>query len=443
MKIKGLLKKWAAVFTGDDMVLTRELSVMHSAGGLSDAVSDYRKGILRKYLALFLAVLAAALLAAGFTAYTRMSVQELKRPDPGEADRSVPVRIEAEYDGEEVTREYRLHVASKLRTEEEKDRLLKAFADMLPDRVAAETDGRRLVTGDLNLPERDEDTGIEIRWSSAEPEILSADGRVDVTGMDADSRQVELTADLRLDDRYLQTAFSVLVVNHASLYTVSIDRELEDLVNHISESTEGDRIILPEKTGGGVRLHWETGAPSAVPLILLLGAAGIFFIFNSRYEKARKQSRAYRDAVIMEFPNVVDKLVLLLNSGLTVFSALMRLSGEKDPKNGKLSPMASELYMIGQRVKETNASAIEEWKAFAARMESADILRFCAILEDNLSKGSELSLKLENESENFMDMRRKQTQQHIRMIDSRMIIPMMAMLMSLILVTISPVITGF
>ena len=105
--------------------------------------------------------------------------------------------------------------------------------------------------------------------------------------------------------------------------------------------------------------------------------------------------------------------------------------------------MGRELVGIGKRVKNTNSSLIAEWKAFATRMESADILRFCTILEDNINMGSGLSQKLENESENFMDMRRNAIQQHIRMIDSRMIMPMMAMLMSLMLVTISPVITGF
>lgn len=443
MKLKTIVKRCVATFTGDETVLARELSVMHGSGGLEEAVSEYRKRVLMKYLLLAGLVAVCALAAAAAAFFTRTSLGEVERPRAGENDRSVPVRVEAEYDGQEVTREFSINIAATLLTDEEKDQILKDFAEELPDRIAPASGGTRTVSGNLNLPERDDETGIEIRWTSGNPEVLNEEGRVDITGVDGDSVTVELEVGLRLDDRTLETSFDVVVVNSETLYRSSIDRQLEELVESLSSSTEGDRVVLPEETEGGVKLSWKTGGSSAVPFILLMGMAGVMYVYSSRYDRARKESRAYREAVIMEFPNVVDKLVLLLNSGLTVYSALMRLSGDSDPQKGKLSPMASELYMIGQRVKETNASVIREWKAFASRMESADILRFCTILEDNLSKGSELSMKLENESENFMDMRRKQVQHHIRMIDSRMIIPMMAMLMSLILVTISPVITGF
>ena len=60
-----------------------------------------------------------------------------------------------------------------------------------------------------------------------------------------------------------------------------------------------------------------------------------------------------------------------------------------------------------------------------------------------MSKGSELSMKLENESDELRELRKKNVQQYIRMIDSRMMIPMMLMLLSLVLVTVAPVITGF
>jgi pilus assembly protein TadC len=76
-------------------------------------------------------------------------------------------------------------------------------------------------------------------------------------------------------------------------------------------------------------------------------------------------------------------------------------------------------------------------------MESSDMLRFCTILADNINTGSNLAEKLESEAENLREMRRKELRKKIHMVDSRMMVPMMIMLFSLILITVAPAMLSF
>ncbi len=426
-----------------DEILRRELSVIYTGDRLEPALKEYRKKQNRKYAVI--AVLTAVCIAASsvYGIVTQREVTRISRPESGGMSEKVPLLLEAEYEGSRIKENVNLDISAAVLTDEEKRAVLKEFAESLPDRVAEICGGKRLVSEDLDLFTEDRETGIQLLWTSGYPELVSDEGRVDVTVLSGKSEKVELTADLRLDSQRTSTSFEVEVADDPAMYESSLINQVKLLEKQIAEDSEGDEIVLPSKLSNGVRLKWKTGGNSYAAVFAVLGLMLIFAAYSGRLDKAKKTKKKYREAVVAEFPDVIDKLVLLLNSGLTVFSALMRLCEEYETDFDSSAAIGAEMADIGRRVRNTNTSIIEEWKGFAVRMESADILRFCTILEDNISKGSELCSKLENESEIFMDMRRKNIQQHIRNIDSRMMIPMMVMLMSLILVTVSPVITGF
>ena len=113
----------------------------------------------------------------------------------------------------------------------------------------------------------------------------------------------------------------------------------------------------------------------------------------------RSGSSAVLQGIVTYFPPFIDKLVLLLNSGLTVMTAMekiaedCRLQFEYDRRN----MLAYEAAEIGKLVKETNASVVREWHNFAARTGINEIMRFSTIIEDNLGKGTSLAEKLEIE----------------------------------------------
>lgn len=65
-------------------------------------------------------------------------------------------------------------------------------------------------------------------------------------------------------------------------------------------------------------------------------------------------------------------------------------------------------------------------------------MRFSAIIEDNIGKGNALAEKLETEGNLFREKEKKSVQEKMRMIDSKLTLPLILMLFSLVLVTVAP-----
>ena len=439
------VKKMINGMTGREDILRKNLSVVYTGEKLITAVKQYRIRLLKRYAAAG-AITVVLIIAAFLSSYlSDRSISSVVRPAAGSPGMTLPVTVQGEYRGHTVESTENLNITAAVLSEKQKKKKLLSFSKKLPDRIApADQDGLRLVTDNINLLKMDEKTGIEMRWESSDPAVLSEEGKLNVIPMESDCETITLSVTMILENISEQMNFDVFVRNNAESYDVSVKNQIHSVAGQVSEIEEGGTIVLPEESEGGMKLKWYRRENSFAILILAAGMLLFFCIYAGRYDRAKNNARKYQESVAADFPAVVDKLVLLLNSGLTVFSALMRISGDyADETQDKASPAAMEIAAIGQRVQNTNSSVIDEWKQFAIRMESSDILRFCTILEDNMSKGSELSMKLENESEELRELRKKNIQKYIRTIDSKMMIPMMMMLCSLVLVTVAPVITGF
>ena len=85
-----------------------------------------------------------------------------------------------------------------------------------------------------------------------------------------------------------------------------------------------------------------------------------------------------------------------------------------------------------------NASVTKEWKELSARTGINEIMRFSTIIEDNLHKGTVLAEKLEVEGNLLREREKKSVQEKMRMIDTKLTLPMILMLFSLVLVTVAP-----
>ena len=70
-----------------------------------------------------------------------------------------------------------------------------------------------------------------------------------------------------------------------------------------------------------------------------------------------------KEAILRDYPDFVDRLLLLLNAGLVLSTALHRLAEEGAPRPDKSrpAPLYRELYRIHVRVRESNTSFVEEF----------------------------------------------------------------------------------
>ena len=142
-----------------------------------------------------------------------------------------------------------------------------------------------------------------------------------------------------------------------------------------------------------------------------------------------------------EFPELVNQLVLLLNAGLVVSAALEEIadSAELTEESRCKSPLFYEIGQIGRRTASSNASFIRELKDFSHACGIREMIRFSAIVEDNMDKGSSLADKLEQEAHLLRDQQKKNAEEQGRIAETKLSLPLVILLLVLITIATAPV----
>ena len=149
-------------------------------------------------------------------------------------------------------------------------------------------------------------------------------------------------------------------------------------------------------------------------------------------------------SVRRQLPEFVNRLVLLLGAGLVLSAGFERIVEES-----RQAASLSGDYFYGcmdgiyNKIRETNGSMDQEFRAFARSGEnsgegSRELMRISNIISDNISKGAELTDKLQSESEALWLSRKSDSEERGRLAETKLTMPLTVFLLVLVVVTVSP-----
>ncbi|TWT01478.1 LamG-like jellyroll fold domain-containing protein [Planomicrobium sp. CPCC 101079] len=117
------------------------------------------------------------------------------------------------------------------------------------------------ITEDLTLPAIGKH-GVKITWSSNNPEILAADGKVTRPAADGPAGNVELTATLSYKNLTATKTFGVTVLNELSNQQ-SAEQDADAITIYNQENIKGN-IRLAESGENGSSIAWESSHPEII-----------------------------------------------------------------------------------------------------------------------------------------------------------------------------------
>lgn len=443
-RMKVLISKALSHISCDKEILRKHFSVMGNLAGSDKEAEKYIWDLNRKYLITAVIIIVLAAISLTISAKENSIITEISRSDIAGEKKSVDLVVEAEYGGKTVKGPVQLDISARKLSEDECREVIIECSEDLGDIFDVSEEGLYYADKDIHLPLSDEVYGIDIAWSSSDPVLMSDEGRINVTGLANESETVTLSAELSMGGVSITKDFEIMIYDSPEAYEGSLNRTVREVVSDLEENREGDIIFLPEENADGVRFTWREKSEGYAGAVLLVGIFVMLFLYITRYRGAERMAKKYRSDVCSEFPAVPERMLLLIDSGMTAYNAMIRISKDFGKHSGyRKSPLAAEIEEIGKRVDLYNANLIQEWKELSARMQSGDMLRFCSIIEDNITKGSDLYSKLQLECKNLRESRKKSVQEKIRLMDSKMMIPMMLMLFSLIIVAAGPAVMEF
>ena len=220
--------------------------------------------------------------------------------------------------------------------------------------------------------------------------------------------------------------------------------EMRSIISSLNDDQSLRRVALPDRLRTGEKVTWKPERKTNTVVIAFGMILLTVLLYIRRLDPLEKLRRAQMDSVRRQLPEFVNRLVLLLGAGLVLSSAFERIVEE----SRQTESLAGDYFYncmdaIYSRIKETNGSMEREFRAFARSCSSSgegarELMRISNIITDNISKGVELTDKLQSESEVLWLSRKRGSEERGRLAETKLTMPLTVFLLVLVVVTVSP-----
>lgn len=170
----------------------------------------------------------------------------------------------------------------------------------------------------------------------------------------------------------------------------------------------------------------------ALLLGIVLGVLAVAYIDLSLKDKLTERHQE----ILMDLPQVLSKLTLLVNSGM-----VLREAWTKTALTGK-----RVLYQEMQNTSiemENGVMEIEAYKNFADRCSVKETRKFASLIIQNIQKGNEeLAFFLKDMSDEMWEMKKNQVKQKGEAANSKLLFPVLLIFIGILVLILVPILTG-
>jgi hypothetical protein len=313
----------------------------------------------------------------------------------------------------------------------------------LDDTLLGKNESLDSVQEDLVLKESYVGGKVLSQWD-VDGEIISADGKIHNYKLKK-SRLVPLSVTFSLDGRIKEYRFYVRVKRFDARVAAVYSGALRDETDRLMKDKSEKRFIQLPKVISNQNVVWSKKVDDR-GLYLELLLVFILMIFPMMEKEKELQERKRREQVLSEdYPKIVEKLSLYISSGMSVRKAmsLIKKGYEKrlliiDEKRDGF-----ELVKNCAQFLENGASESECFSMLSNGSSHRDYKRLSLILLQNLKGGnSELKNVLMKEVYDAQSKSRKLMKMRGEMISTKLVVPLMGMLLVVMLILIVPGIWG-
>ena len=368
-------------------------------------------------------------------------IAEIRRPLWEEGDKFYEIQAFMRYKDNEYVEDRIIRVRSKELSEEEIGQKFNKTIDRIPSAIIGENADLQHVYKSLDLFSKDYDTFVNIKWNSNTPSLVDEKGNVYSNDIEA-AQDIVLYAELELQDKTKIFPVELTIVpfktqaSPQEIIKVGINKVTEVL----SRENEGEFLRLPN-TYEDISIQWMTERTQYVKTVMIIMISVLLILFYGKHSKINKNIKIKRMEIEKDFPEFICKLILLINAGLIVQSALEKIAMDyQEHCRGKTQrALYEELTAVIRNVEESGTSLIYELKNFANRCRVKEIMRFVSIVSENIHSGSTLSEKLQSEADLVWNNRKSRAEEMGRLAETKLAFPLVILLMVLIAIIITPV----
>ena len=424
--------------------INKKLALLNPAGNMRDIARSYNiNKVFQVLIILFFGNLLGLFYAlSNIGADGFLETKELKRPGYGEGERIVDMRIYA--DGEQLKDDMSLTVEEIQYTEEEIQQQFGEIESVLEKLVLGENETPDHVDRDLNLMTKLEGYPVSIDWETDDYTVMDKEGKINSDFLNPDGQLVMLRATikyLKITDEY---EFPVYVYpklrdpEEALFEAVSMKIDEYD-----KDSASDENQLLPENIGDMELTYKQLNVNTGLYMLIFSVLAGII-IYHGRDREILKKIAAREREMLINYPEIVSKLTLLLGAGMTIRGAFEKVATDYEKRRDKKRYFAYEEMLIAVYKMRSGTPEAAAYADFGSRCEVSRYNKLGALLSQNLKKGSSGLLDImEEEMRQAFEDRKSMARKLGEEAGTKLLLPMGMMLMIVMVIVIVPAFLSF
>ena len=358
----------------------------------------------------------------------------IKREEPQQQNKMVEVQAEI---GEEK-RDIAVDVRTRQYTEKELKTQMKTAEEYVLKNYLGENKSSEEIEFPLNIIHSIPDSAVTVEWDMDRDNIIQSDGSLDRSEV-IEPVQVTITANLIYLDTEKEIPINITVLPINKSREELLWEEWDKAHEEASELTkESDYLRLPDKIGDS-KVTYSEKTESKWGIIIICFIVVMFMIPIVLDSKLKSDLKQREQELRREYPEFVEKFVLLISAGLNCKGAWYRITDEyikKNPEKNKKNYLYDEM-LFTRRQLENGMNESKAYELFGRRIGLHSYMKFCTLIIQNMKKGSSDLLKiLDYEATDVLNDRRENAKMIGEQAGTKMLMPMGLMLVEVFAIII-------
>lgn len=374
----------------------------------------------------------------------------LVRPEEEEGDDQIRLKFKMEgksnkddfYEDEIV-----IHNRTRTYTDEEWKELLEKSIPYLEEKMLGKNEAANHVDMSLNFIKEIKGTGIVVEWIPKNYRLVSGNGEINNIDMAEDRVETLVTAILKYGERRVEHTMPI------TIYPLQLDRkkllyrELLEALN-IAEQETGmlKEWRLPSKIGEYI-LTWELPVRNSALTYLILGLFASVLIWFYRDKELDKKMKHRNNQMLHDYPEIINKFNLLVNAGMTIKQAWIKISEDyrkkADKDQGYTRYVYEEMLLTLNELK-LGIAEVNAYERFGKRTGQLPFMKFSSMLVQNLKKGNKNMVDLLNrEAIEAFQERKDNTKRLGEEASTKLLGPMIILLFIVLIIIMIPAFVSF
>ncbi|MEI3218445.1 MAG: type II secretion system F family protein [Lachnoclostridium sp.] len=409
----------------------------------------------RKYRSVILVAAATLLLSAGLLFFdlgaSKKESETIRRNSYGEGSRTEEREITI--GGDKVEEPLEITVGERQYTNDEMQKIFTHAIRKLDLLILGENKSLDEVRSDLELISKMPEEPIEIIWELDRYDVINRQGELqedtiaeeaaDNAGLEKEGILVNLKAFLRYtEDETKEALYETAVRIFPPLLTEEeekVAKVLEKIRDEDNNKASEEIIKFPEEVEGE-KVEYRRPVNSRGISILILGIAATGLTWCLIRRQGKKEDEKRKIQMVQDYPEIVNKLRLLLGAGMTIKNAWKKIVTDYEKKKEKCGErFAYEEMLITYREMQSGVTEAESYERFGRRCGIPSYLKLGAILSQNLRKGTRgVAEIMQMEAIQAFEERKALAKRRGEEASTKLLVPMFFMLGIVLVIVIVP-----